>query len=67
MLLVSVTVGILLTPVFLLFLVSMTRVKMAMTVFAFVLLFAVVMCSTTDAKTQEIFVGTAAYVPPRHP
>jgi uncharacterized membrane protein YjjB (DUF3815 family) len=35
---------------------------MVMIVFVFVLLFAVVMCSTTDATVQEILVGTAAYV-----
>ena len=61
-LLVSLAVGVLLAPVFLLFLVSMTRLEMAMTVFAFVLLFCVMMSITSDAKTQEVLMGTAAYV-----
>lgn len=61
-LLVSLAVGILLLPIYLLFLVSMTRWEMATTVSAFMLLFCSVICSTTDAKTLEVFMATAAYV-----
>jgi hypothetical protein len=57
---VSLAAGILLVPVFLLFLVSMNRVQMALVVLAFVLLFGGVMCTTTDANTQEILVAIAA-------
>lgn len=61
-LLVSLAVGVLLIPIYLLFLVTMTRLDMALTVSAFMLLFCVVMCSTTDAKAQEVLIGTAGYV-----
>lgn len=60
-LLVSLSVGVLLTPVALLFLVSMTRLDMLLTVFAFVLLFCVMMSTTSGAKIQEVLMGTAAY------
>lgn len=35
---------------------------MAITVSAFMVLFCTVICSTTDAKTLEVFMATAAYV-----
>ena len=56
---VSTAVGILLVPVFLLFLVPMTRGMMALTASAFLLLFSVAMSFMTGAKVHEIFVGTA--------
>ena len=56
---VPLIVGILLTPVFMLFLIPMTYAQMASTVLAFVLLFCATIASTTDAKTQEVFIGTA--------
>ncbi|KAH8597950.1 hypothetical protein B0O99DRAFT_684650 [Bisporella sp. PMI_857] len=58
---VSLTVGTLLIPVLLLFLVDMAKQTMAWIVIGFVVAFSGTMTATTDAKTQELFVGTAAY------
>lgn len=60
--LVSLSAGILLIPVILFFLASISRVIMSLILLAFVGLFGTVLCSATDAKTQDVFVGTAAYV-----
>jgi len=58
---VSVAVIILLIPVFLLFLVKMSKPMMAVVASVFLLLFSVVVSSVTGAKVQEVFFGTAAY------
>jgi len=58
---VCLAVALLLTPVLLLFLVSMSRGAMAATVVGFVLAFAVIMSVVTDAKAEQILIGTAAY------
>lgn len=58
-LLVSTVIGILLVPVFLLFLVPMSRLLMAVTSAGFILLFALIMSVVTDGKVYEVFVGTA--------
>jgi hypothetical protein len=57
---VSVAVIILLIPVFLLFLVPMSKPMMATVASLFVLLFSVVVSSVTGAKVQEVFFGSAA-------
>jgi hypothetical protein len=56
----SFAVGILISPVFLLFLVPMKRESMAWMVFAFVVAFSVTLSVVTEAKVQEVLVGTAA-------
>ena len=56
---VCLVVGILLAPVFLLFLVPMARGLMALTASAFLFLFAAVLSFMTDAKLEVIFIGTA--------
>jgi len=53
--------GILLIPVFLLFLVPMSHMAMCWLVFGFVLIFSGMMSVLTEAKVQEVFVGTAAF------
>jgi len=58
---VFLAVSFLLIPVFLLFLVKMTRPAVTLTVLAFVLAFAVALAGITQAKAQEILIGTAAY------
>ncbi|KAH7409599.1 hypothetical protein BKA64DRAFT_665364 [Cadophora sp. MPI-SDFR-AT-0126] len=58
---VALAVGMLLVPVLLLFLVSMSRQTMAGTVFGFVLAFSITMSIVTEAKVHEILIGTAAY------
>ena len=50
----------LLVPVLLLFLVSMSRQTMAWTVVGFVLAFSTIMSIVTEAKVHEILIGTAA-------
>ncbi len=57
---VVLAVAILLIPVLLLFLVSMSRQTMAWTVFGFVLTFSLTMSIVTEAKVHEILIGTAA-------
>ena len=57
---VSVAVILLLIPVFLLFLVPMSKPMMATIASLFVLLFSVVVSSLTGAKVQEVFFGSAA-------
>lgn len=52
-----------LVPVFLLFLVPMSRAVMAVTASTFLLAFTVTISLWTGAKVQEVFFGTAAYVP----
>ncbi|KAE9380007.1 hypothetical protein N431DRAFT_361280 [Stipitochalara longipes BDJ] len=58
---VSMTIIILLIPVFLLFLVPMSKPMMATVASLFVILFTVVVSSATGAKVQEVFFGSAAY------
>lgn len=58
---VSIAVAILLAPVFLLFLVHMSRVQMVFTAAAFIVPFAVIL-NMTGAKDVEVFVGSATYV-----
>ncbi|PVH80171.1 hypothetical protein DL98DRAFT_654965 [Cadophora sp. DSE1049] len=58
---VALAVAMLLVPVLLLFLVSMSRQTMAWTVFGFVLAFSITMSIVTEAKVHEILIGTAAY------
>jgi hypothetical protein len=60
--LVSISSGLLVLPVFLLFLVSMSHLKMCMVVLAFAILFNVVLCSTTSAKPENVFVASSAHV-----
>jgi hypothetical protein len=57
---VSLAAIILLIPVFLLFLVEMSRPMMTVVASIFVVLFSVVVSSVTGAKVQEVFCGTAA-------
>ncbi len=57
---VSVATGVLLVPVFLLYLIPMSRVMMALTASTFVVLFTVAVTTTTGAKVHEVFFGTAA-------
>lgn len=59
---VSLAVTILLVPVFLLFLVHMTRVQMVLTAATFIIPFPIILSYMTGAKDAEIFVGTATYV-----
>jgi Family of unknown function (DUF6594) len=58
-LMVSTIMGVLLTPVFLLFLIPMSHPMMAFTSTAFIFLFAVIMTVVAEGRTYEIFVGTA--------
>ena len=57
---VIIAVGFLLTPVFILFLVAMSRAAMVLTVFAFVLAFSIMMSLVSGARTQDLLLGTAA-------
>ncbi|PVH80175.1 hypothetical protein DL98DRAFT_532376 [Cadophora sp. DSE1049] len=61
LLLVLTTVGILLIPVFLLFLVPMSRSLMAVTASIFIVLFSVVVSVVTGAQVYKVFVSTATY------
>ncbi len=55
-------VMILLIPVFLLFLIPMSKPIMATVTALFVILFSVVVASVTGTKVQEVFFGGAALV-----
>jgi hypothetical protein len=57
---VSIAVGILLLPIFLLFLLQMSRPEMAAVVLVFVLTFAGMMSVVAGGTVLEVFVGTAA-------
>jgi hypothetical protein len=57
---VFVAVIMLLIPVYLLFLVEMSKPMMAAVASIFVCLFTVVVSSVTGAKVQEVFFGSAA-------
>ncbi|KAF8864672.1 hypothetical protein BDZ45DRAFT_737242 [Acephala macrosclerotiorum] len=57
---VSLVVTVLLAPVFLLFLVHMSRVQMVFTAAAFIVPFAVIL-NMAGAKDVEVLVGTATY------
>lgn len=59
---VSLAVALLLIPVFLLFLIPMTRGAMAVTALSFVFFFSLVVSTMTPAKIHEVFFGTATYV-----
>ena len=58
-LMVSTIMGVLLIPVFLLFLVPMSRLMMAFTSTIFIFLFAIIMTVVAEGRTYEVFVGTA--------
>ncbi|KAH8799915.1 hypothetical protein F5882DRAFT_514544 [Hyaloscypha sp. PMI_1271] len=60
-LMVSTVMGILLIPVYLLFLVPMSHLMMAITSTAFIILFAIIMTVVAEGRIYEIFVGTATY------
>lgn len=64
---VALAVGFLLIPVFILFLVAMSRAAMVLTVFAFVLAFSVMISVVSGARTQDLLIGTAASVRPLSP
>ncbi|TVY58597.1 hypothetical protein LCER1_G001571 [Lachnellula cervina] len=57
---VSLAIGMLLIPVMLLFLVPMSRESMAWLVFGFVMVFAATLSVISQAKVQDILVGTSA-------
>jgi hypothetical protein len=57
---VSIAMIMLLIPVYLLFLVEMSKHMMATVASIFVFLFTVVVSSVTGAKVQEVFFGSAA-------
>jgi hypothetical protein len=57
---VILSVSLLLTPVFVLYLVGMPRVAMVSTVFGFVIAFSVVLSLVTEGRLQDILIGTAA-------
>jgi uncharacterized membrane protein len=59
---VFLAVALLLIPVFLLFLVRMSRGVMAVTALSFVFFFSLVLSTMTPAKVHEVFFGTATYV-----
>ncbi|TVY83149.1 hypothetical protein LSUE1_G002655 [Lachnellula suecica] len=58
---VSLIVGILLIPEFVLFLVPMTRGAMAVTATSFIFLFAIMVSTIAQARLHEVFFGTATY------
>jgi hypothetical protein len=58
-LLVSSIMGVLLVPVFLLFLVPMSHLLMAMTSAGFILLFALILSVVSEGRVYDVFVGTA--------
>lgn len=60
-LMVSTIMGVLLIPVYLLFLVPMSHLMMAITSTAFIFLFAIIMTVVAEGRIYEIFVGTATY------
>jgi hypothetical protein len=53
-------VSFLLTTVFHLFLVEMTRAVIVLTVFMFILAFLIVLSSVSEVRTPDLLVGTAA-------
>jgi hypothetical protein len=57
---VSVAMIMLLIPVYLLFLVEMSKHMMAIVASIFVFLFTVMISTVTGAKVQEVFFGSAA-------
>lgn len=59
---VSLAVLLLLAPVFVLFLVPLSREAMAWLVFGFVLVFAITVSILTEAETQGLLIGTATFV-----
>jgi hypothetical protein len=56
----SVAVGILLVPIFILFLFDLSRAKMAVIVGCFVLVFMVTMSVLVDVTPHDLFIGIAA-------
>lgn len=58
-LLVSSIMLILMTPVFLLFLIPMSHLLMAVTTAAFIFVFALIMSVVTKGEVYQVFVGTA--------
>ena len=61
---VCLVVGILLAPVFILFLVPLARGFMALIAAAFLVLFAGMLTWMTESKLEVVFVGTATCVNP---
>lgn len=61
---VSLTVSLLLIPVFVLFLVPMSKEAMAWMVFGFVVAFSITISIMTEARAQELLIGSAALVLP---
>ncbi|KAF4630197.1 hypothetical protein G7Y89_g7945 [Cudoniella acicularis] len=59
---VSLAVGVLLVPVYLLFLVVESHAMMAVTASIFMFAFSVILSAVTGASPQEIFMGAAAFV-----
>lgn len=57
---VLLSVGSIVIPIFLLFLVPMPRFVMVLTVLAFVSAFSTTMTVVTEAKIQEVWIGSAA-------
>jgi hypothetical protein len=62
MLCVSLAVGILLVPAYILFLVPMSKPMMTVTTTIFLLACSVILSIFTGAKVQEVFFGTAGFV-----
>jgi uncharacterized membrane protein YkgB len=56
----TVAVGILLVPVFILFLVDLSRANMSIVVGGFVLVFMVTMSVLVDVTPHDLFIGIAA-------
>ena len=56
---VCIAVGVLMLPVYLLFLVQMDRGYMAVIITVFLVLFTALITFMTGAKLEKIFVGTA--------
>jgi uncharacterized membrane protein YkgB len=56
----SIAIGILLIPVFILFLVDLSRAKMAVIVGGFVVVFMVTMSALVDVSPHDLFIGIAA-------
>jgi hypothetical protein len=54
--------GVLLVPVFLLFLLPMSRLLMALTSAGFILLSILILSIVTEGRVYEVFVGTATWV-----
>lgn len=58
---VFLAVSVLFIPVVLFLLTTMSRTWMSVVVLTFVFLFSIIMSLFTEARVQEIFVGTATY------